>query len=141
MGRSNKECKHKYCNEYPFAGEFCEKHDVQQRKQKLQSDGGRRLLSGGLVDGKPITNPEFKKTVLKLNKYHHLIAPTLQANREINNGISLGVANDAQQWCLRIAEHTWSNEMSFRSGWEGHFDQHNEEYLWERLAELDIFIT
>jgi len=134
-----KTCKNKYCAEYPYAGDFCETHEEKMRTNREQRDGGISLLGSNCVDGQPITNSELRMLFEKLNEYHHLISPTLQANAQLANKMPLELAKSAQQWCLKIAQNIWEQEMKHRENFGTDICLDNVSHLWSRLADLNIY--
>ena len=131
-----KECSKQYCDAYPYAGAFCELHDEQNKKRSRQRDGASCLLATGNVDGFTITNDKAKESYLRLANYYNMAGSTLRTNKECN-GISLELANFIHDWCMGIAEIIWCKEMKDRENWDAYLEYSNEEFLWERLSELD----
>jgi hypothetical protein len=136
---SQKVCKNKYCEQFPYAGDFCEAHDEQMRSDIKKRDGGKLLLGSRLVDGQPITNSELRGLFENLNEYYHLISPTLQANTQLANKIPLELARNAQQWCLKLAQDIWRQEIKHRENVGINICIDNDSHLWSRLAELEIY--
>ena len=129
-----KECKNKYCEEFPYAGEYCETHNKEVIEKRKRKENANNLLSTGLVDGTQITNPALIKEYYELSKYFSDASFAFQSGKSYGF-IALEDADAALSWCKSLSEIIYYNELSHR----GHDDQNHTDHLrdnfWGRLQE------
>ena len=132
-------CSHRRCQEPPYLGGLCKKHNEEKRTEEELRSEAVRSLHWSTVDDTLPTNAQVREDLLRIQMWWREVCNTL--NYGGKHPILRDEVEYAKEWCVRLAEQLVLFERAARSGkpvGELQFTlEYTRQWVWERFDNLE----
>lgn len=137
MAKRKASCRKPHCEEPPFLGGLCKRHDDEDMARRLRRDTATKALQTGLIDGELVNSGPLRDEFDRLQNLWRQICDAVNSGRE--HALLRAETEYGVHWCIEIAQEIIDAERDRRTGKEGDTEMRKyiRQQVWERLENLE----